>query len=454
MKTRDYRAHARAFLRGNWIKTTAILLLASLLGAHGGISSGFSVSGSGASEQELQLVRNNLQMLPQEYWNMLLMIVGIVVVVSLVALLVYIFLGSWVNVGLYNMGWHMMQGEKPRAGMLFVKGIYWKSVRLNLLINIYITLWSMLFFIPGVIAAYRYSMAPYFLYRDPSLTATQALEKSKQHMAGYKAGLFVLNLSFIGWALLASLPVLLWSVIGVSVGIDAAMWTLPVATLVTLIAATMLNAYVHMSSMVFFRERELAGPGVHYAWMYENDGGAEEKQAFEEDMEAPAPEAAPAPVDESEAKAMFLRNRCSRRQLREAGLLEEYEAMGASSISEESWKRDYLQQLMRRFDREPAALDDILDICAEYALDDFADRALQRIERHLRQETLPAQEILNMSGRMLAMLTSGVFADNEGFVARKKAEIADLADRLEARLQGQPGDDWRQALNLIRSMCK
>jgi len=94
------------------------------------------------------------------------------------------------------------------------------------------------------------------------------------------------------------------------------------------------------------------------------------------------------------------------------------------------------------------------NLCAEYALDDLLSRALQRVDRHIRQESLPDGEILNMCGQALALLVSGRFDENPGFVSRKKQQISDMADRLEARLSAGEGGNWENALELIRKMCK
>ena len=70
----------------------------------------------------------------------------------------------------------------------------------------FIFLWAMLFFIPGVVAMYRYSFALYNLCEDPSLTPMEALAMSKAQTQGYKMELFKLDLSFIGWTILINLP--------------------------------------------------------------------------------------------------------------------------------------------------------------------------------------------------------------------------------------------------------
>lgn len=66
-------------------------------------------------------------------------------------------------------------------------------------------LWSLLFIIPGIVAGYSYAMTSYILAENPELTASDAIEQSKQMMYGHRFQLFCLQLSFIGWDILATL---------------------------------------------------------------------------------------------------------------------------------------------------------------------------------------------------------------------------------------------------------
>ena len=79
-----------------------------------------------------------------------------------------------------------------------------KVVLLSIVEGVFIFLWSMLFVIPGIIAAYRYSFAMLNLCENPELGVMEALNLSKQQTNGYKMQLFLLQLSFIGWYLLAA----------------------------------------------------------------------------------------------------------------------------------------------------------------------------------------------------------------------------------------------------------
>lgn len=71
--------------------------------------------------------------------------------------------------------------------------------------SLYVLLWSLLLIIPGIIKEYSYSMTPFILADHPKLTASQAIALSEDMMDGHKADLFFLNLSFIGWDILAAL---------------------------------------------------------------------------------------------------------------------------------------------------------------------------------------------------------------------------------------------------------
>jgi uncharacterized membrane protein len=73
---------------------------------------------------------------------------------------------------------------------------------------LYIFLWSLLFWIPGIVKSYSYAMTEYILLDNPELTANEAITKSREMMDGYKWKLFVLELSFIGWRILCMIPLL------------------------------------------------------------------------------------------------------------------------------------------------------------------------------------------------------------------------------------------------------
>lgn len=82
---------------------------------------------------------------------------------------------------------------------------YVRTFLVGLLNSIFIFLWTLLFIIPGIIKAFAYTLVPFILadekYKD--LGYLDVIKKSEEIMKGHKGDLFVFELSFIGWHLLA-----------------------------------------------------------------------------------------------------------------------------------------------------------------------------------------------------------------------------------------------------------
>ena len=82
---------------------------------------------------------------------------------------------------------------------------YWHKVWTMLWMEILITLWTLLFIIPGIIKSFSYAMTPYIIEEFPELSCTEAIHRSRMMMRGHKFDLFWLWLSFIGWGILSIL---------------------------------------------------------------------------------------------------------------------------------------------------------------------------------------------------------------------------------------------------------
>ena len=79
------------------------------------------------------------------------------------------------------------------------------KICLSVLKTIYLALWSLLFVIPGIVKTYSYYVAEFIAMKNPELSASECITKSREIMDGHKWELFVFQLSFIGWHLLAML---------------------------------------------------------------------------------------------------------------------------------------------------------------------------------------------------------------------------------------------------------
>ena len=138
-------------------------------------------------------------------------LLGVAVSLSRVNALLYLiaYLGgaSIVAIGMLYACWDLFtKGTLPEAGALFAPfKQYARTVGAVLLVFVYTLLWTLLLVIPGIIKAYSYSMTFYILRENPEMTAGDAITASQQMMDGHKMDLFLLSLSFIGWAILASI---------------------------------------------------------------------------------------------------------------------------------------------------------------------------------------------------------------------------------------------------------
>ena len=145
------------------------------------------------------------------------------------------------EIGLIRIMFNLRDGINPDIRELFNHfDCTAQAILLNILVALFTALWSLLFFIPGVIAALSYSMAPYILAENKNLTAMQALQASKQMMDGHKADLFILYLSFFGWALLTA----------VTFGI-AGIYVYPYVEATTVNFYDRIKGYTHINSEVY-----------------------------------------------------------------------------------------------------------------------------------------------------------------------------------------------------------
>jgi len=80
---------------------------------------------------------------------------------------------------------------------------YARTLGVTLLMVVYVFLWSLLLFVPGIIKSYSYAMTFFIANDNPELSADECIEKSMAMMEGHKFDLFLLDLSFIGWGILA-----------------------------------------------------------------------------------------------------------------------------------------------------------------------------------------------------------------------------------------------------------
>ena len=154
-------------------------------------------------------------------------------------------IGSNLTLGLYSLCLKNTHGETVGVGEIFTpfKRHWWRSFALFFMMELKAFLWMSILYFPAlfmvtipiilrsegsthialpivcaigwilliasivlfVMAQIRYSMAPMVFLSNPSLGVFSAIRESKRLMKGHKGELFILDLSFIGWYLLAGL---------------------------------------------------------------------------------------------------------------------------------------------------------------------------------------------------------------------------------------------------------
>ena len=108
--------------------------------------------------------------------------------------------------GLHSYYLKLSRNESVTWKELFNKtDLFAPAIIITLLVAIFTALWTILFIIPGIIAAIGYSQVYFIKLDNPDMEAKDALNKSKELMNGHKMDYFVLMLSFIGWAILGIL---------------------------------------------------------------------------------------------------------------------------------------------------------------------------------------------------------------------------------------------------------
>lgn len=196
----ELKGRAKFLLKQNyWYSVLAALIYTFLLG--NGITSSFKAAMNKSGETGVYIHSSN----PIVTFGIAATIAIAVVIAFIVYLVLAYFLWNPMTVGCCKFF------KNGRDGRQDVKDIFRmvrdcnKTVRMTMLLKtIYLTLWSLLFIVPGVIKGYEYAMVPYLLLDHPEMSRQEIFAESKRMMMGNKWDAFVLDLSFIGWNLLGA----------------------------------------------------------------------------------------------------------------------------------------------------------------------------------------------------------------------------------------------------------
>lgn len=267
LRLRDCRSHARAALRHHTGGAILATCLAALFGAFSGGIYGFECIVTANIDRDLAAVHTvvsntylwlcewihrffpdlMLPALPPFAREQLAVIAEWLLIAGLCSAalsLFHLIFGETVRVGLNRYHLALFDRDTPRLGLVFsgFGQCFGKALWLRILRALRVFLWSLLFLVPGIVAAYRYAMAGYVLAENPEVSAGEALRESARMMRGNKGRLFGLRLSMIGWWLLSfllaggigwgvwfffRLPAVLCALCGLVAPLLASLWLVP-----------------------------------------------------------------------------------------------------------------------------------------------------------------------------------------------------------------------------------
>lgn len=205
LKATDFRKIARESLKGNWLVAVGTGFIATLLGGTI-IYSGSGASGRFAADSEVLEEGISGIAADPSLMTFLMIALATVSVIAIVYALVMLIVGGAVSMGYAKFNLNLVNRNGPKVEDLFSQFTHFKKAFvMRFLRGLYVLLWTLLLVVPGIIATYSYSMAPYILYENPDMTGSEALAASKELMEGNKWRLFCLDLSFFGWSILSAI---------------------------------------------------------------------------------------------------------------------------------------------------------------------------------------------------------------------------------------------------------
>lgn len=193
MDFKGIRATARQKLAGKWGISIGVAAVAAILG---GLIAGMSF---------LPEVTKKFEDLSSIDPRALAGFLGVSLGSGLLGLVVFI-IGGTIELGYAQFLLKQHDGNDIAFNDLFSQFYrFGQGFAQQFLRGLYIFLWSLLLVIPGIVKGFSYAMTPFIMTDHPELTASEAINRSKEMMNGHKWELFVLDLTFIGWSILCAL---------------------------------------------------------------------------------------------------------------------------------------------------------------------------------------------------------------------------------------------------------
>lgn len=221
---KEVKGYAKDFLKKNYWKAFIVCLIATLLSGGGGINRNTNTINDNQNNSYYDnyygLVDDFQEKLPfdlggpiifsvsRNFSSPLLMIGGgLFLIMLIVVVILAITVGFAIEVGKSRFFIKGLKGDTSIRNLVstFNSEEYFPIVISMFLRNLYIFLWTFLLIIPGIVKYYEYRFVPYILAEKNNLSPNEVIKKSREITSGHKMGMFILDLSFLGWYFLGAL---------------------------------------------------------------------------------------------------------------------------------------------------------------------------------------------------------------------------------------------------------
>ena len=196
----ELKSGAKEVLRQRYWIPFVVSMIAGFLSGSGSGGPGISFSFTSPFSS---IFEDQQQGIPSELLIMMVVVIVVMIFVSILVTALMMFVNNPIDVGKKRFYMENRIKEASLEQLFFAfKNKYLNIVRVMFMRWLFISLWSLLFVIPGIVKTYQYRMVPYILSENPEIGWRRALELSKAMTANEKMKIFVLDLSFIGWSIL------------------------------------------------------------------------------------------------------------------------------------------------------------------------------------------------------------------------------------------------------------
>ena len=186
----ELKENAKSSLKGNWGQAIIVMIIYGLITL--AISCiGFMGKGVNLNDpQAIEAILNGTS--------------SLVSPAQVISAILSIFVTSFLALGSVSFYMKLSRNEEVTYKELFSKtGLWALYIGVSVMTAIFVGLWSLLLVIPGIVATYKYAMVDYIMVDNPNIGVFEAIRKSKEMMYGHKLDYFILQFSFLGWAILS-----------------------------------------------------------------------------------------------------------------------------------------------------------------------------------------------------------------------------------------------------------